>query len=196
MPFARVAFSFATALLSGALFLGVPGGGANAKCHMKSPDTSISGLKLTDTSSAVQVVGSGAELTESEDDLPHARFVTTNGSQELVLYTHYGADTDEYAEAEVRVAGSEALALKDLPLESFKSGRGVELGMTVEQVEALFGTCLKSREKKGPELFIEYEIDGADRDPELKDFGYPVYYAEYEFKNSKLVRYRFGFAYP
>lgn len=182
-------------LLAAALCMPCAAGGA-AKCRMKSPDVTISGITLTDSESAVKVVGASPKLDESEDDLPHARFVSTNGSQELVLYAHYGAVDDEYAEAEVRVAGAEALALKDLPLESFKTGRGIELGMSVDQVQALFGTCVKTRQKTGSDLFIEYEIENADRDNELKAFGYPVYYAEYEFKSRKLVRYRFGFAYP
>jgi hypothetical protein len=63
-------------------------------------------------------------------------------------------------------------------------------------VQALFGTCLKSRQKTGSNLLIEYEIENADRDSELKTFGYPIYYAEYAFESGKLVRYRFGFAYP
>jgi hypothetical protein len=169
---------------------------AAAKCRIKGPDLEIAGVKLTDSNSAVAVVGASPPLVESEDDLPHARFVSTNGAQELVLFAHYGAVEDEYAEVEVRQAGPEALALKDLPVESFKTGRGVELGMSVAQVQALFGTCFKSRQKTGDELFFEYEISDADRDPELAKFGYPIYYAEYEFKKGKLVRFRFGFAYP
>lgn len=171
-------------------------GEAEAKCRIKDPDVSISGITLTDSESAVKVVGTGANLEESEDDLPHARFVSTNGAQELVLFAHFGASEDEYAEVEVREAGAEALALKDLPIETFKTGRGVELGMSARQVEALFGTCFKSRQKTEQDLFFEYEVENADRDPQLKAFGYPVYYAEYEFKRGKLVRFRFGFAYP
>lgn len=163
---------------------------------MKNPDTSISGITLTDADSAIQVVGAGATLVDSEDDLPHARFVSTNGAQELVLFAHYGAVSDEYAEAEVRVAGPEAIALKDLPIDTFKTGRGVQLGMTIAEVQTLFGTCFKSREKTGQDLFFEYEIAKADRDAELSSFGYPIYYAEYEFQKGKLIRYRFGFAYP
>jgi hypothetical protein len=163
---------------------------------MKSPDTTISGITLADADSAINVVGAGADLVDSEDDLPHARFVSTNGAQEMDLFAHYGAASDVYAEVEVRIADAEALALKDLPLETFKTGRGVELGMKVAEVEALFGTCFKSRQKTGSELFFEYEIANADRDPELAKFGFPVYYAEYEFKSGKLVRFRFGFAYP
>jgi hypothetical protein len=184
-----------TLLLAVSAWLALTGDAAS-KCRMKSPDLSISGIALTDVDSAIKVVGLSPPLVETEDDLPHARFVSTNGAQEMILFAHYGAVSDEYAEVEVRIAGAEALALKDLPIESFKTGRGVELGMTSGQVLSLFGTCLKTRQKTGAELFLEYEITEADRDPELKSFGYPIYYAEYEFSNDKLVRYRFGFAYP
>jgi hypothetical protein len=169
---------------------------AHGKCRIKNPDISISGVTLTQRESAVAVVGSGANLVESEEDLPHARFVSSNGAQELVLFAPYGAVEDEYSEVEVRAAGPEALVLKDLPVDTFKTGRGVELGMTAPEVEALFGNCFKSREKKGQELFFEYEIDAADRDPDLKTYGFPVYFAEYEFEKGKLTRFRFGFAYP
>lgn len=178
------------------LLLPLAADAAAAKCRIRNPDVSIAGVMLTDAESAIAVVGSNAKLIESEDDLPHARFVSTNGVEELVLFAPYGAVADEYAEAEVRYAGPEALVLKDLPMESFKTGRGVQLGMSVAEVQALFGTCFKSRQKTGPDLFFEYEIEKADRDPELTKFGFPVYYAEYEFKNGKLVRYRFGFAFP
>lgn len=167
-----------------------------AKCRMKNPDTMISGILLTNRESAIKVVGTNAKLEESEDDLPHARFVSTNGAEELVLFSHYGADDDEYAEVEVREANSQALALPDLPIEKFKTGQGIELGMSVQDVQSRFGTCFKTRQKTGDELFFEYEIANADKDPDLKTFGYPVYYAEYQFQRGKLTRFRFGFAYP
>lgn len=178
-----------------AAFLVCPGA-AYSKCRMKNPDVSISGIKLTDRDSAVAIVGSGANLVESEEDLPHARFVSKSGSEELVLFAAFGAVEDEYSEVEVKAAGAEALVLHDLPIEEFKTGRGVELGMSVAEVQALFGTCFKSKEKNGDDLFFEYEITGADRDEELKNFGFPIYYAEYEFQKGKLTRFRFGFAYP
>lgn len=175
--------------------LGLPDA-ARAKCRMQSPDTTISGITLTDSESAVRVIGADPEVIDSDHDLPHVRFVSTNGAEELVLFTPYGANPDEYSEAEVRVAGTEALALNDLPIENFTTGRGVTLGMTIKEVEALFGRCTKTRQKSGQEFFIEYEITDADRDPELGRFGFPLYYAEYEFLRGRLVRFRFGFAYP
>jgi hypothetical protein len=163
---------------------------------MKDPDLSVYGIRLTDADSAVSQVGSGLPLSEDEEDMPHIRFVSSNGAQELVLFAHPGADTDEYGEVEVRKAGIEALALKDLPTPSFVSGRGVELGMSRADIISRFGQCLKADEKSGDGETIQYQIENADRDRDLKGFNYPVYYAEYEFERGKLVRYRFGFEYP
>lgn len=166
-------------------------------CRMKDPDLSVYGIRLADADSAVRQVGSDVVLSEDEEDMPHVRFVSSNGAQELVLFAHYGAGVDEYGEVEVRKAGIEALALKDLPTSSFVSGRGVELGMSRADIISRFGQCLKADEKNddGGET-IQYEIANADRDRDLKGFNYPVYYAEYEFERGKLVRFRFGFEYP
>jgi hypothetical protein len=165
-------------------------------CRMKDPDLSVFGIRLGNAESALRQVGSGWTLSEGEDDMPHVRFVSSNGAQELVLFSHYGAGEDEYGEIEVRKAGIEALVLKDLPTETFVSGRGVELGMPRADIISRFGSCLKADERVGDGETIQYQIDDADRDPDLKGFNYPVYYAEYEFERGKLVRFRFGFEYP
>ncbi|HKZ97762.1 MAG TPA: hypothetical protein VJ045_12375 [Hyphomicrobiaceae bacterium] len=162
-------------------------------CRMAHPDLSIYAIELTDSDSAARQVGSGAALTEDTEDLPHARFVSSNGAQELILYAHFEAGVDEYAEAEVRVAGQEALALEPLPAEVFRTEHGIELGMSATDVIDRLGRCFKRHEKKRASEVLEYEIRGADRDPKLKRYGYPVYYAEYEFQNGGLVRFRFGF---
>jgi hypothetical protein len=156
----------------------------------------VFGIELTDGDSAAKQVGSGADLTEDTEDLPHARFVSDNGAQELVLYAHYGAAADEYAEAEVRAAGEEALALKSLPTDTFVTQHGIQLGMTPAEVLERFGKCVKNHEKGAGSETIEYEIGDAENDTELKKYGYPLYYAEYEFTNGRLARFRFGFEYP
>jgi hypothetical protein len=111
------------------------------------------------------------------------------------LFAHYGAGIDEYAEVEVREPGTEALAIQELPTPTFKTARGIELGMTPAQVIEKFGKCIKNREKDGAVETLQYQVDAAG-DPSLKAFGYPAYYAEYEFLDGKLARFRFGFEYP
>jgi len=165
-------------------------------CRMKGPDLSVFGIKLNDEESAAMQVGSGPSLIEDSEDLPRTRFVSKDGVQELILYAHYGAPVDEYAEVEVRLAGTEAMTLKELPTEAFASGLGVTLGMSPTEIVKRFGTCIKSRDKDGEGETIQYAIEGADKDDKLKTYGYPTYYAEYEFRSEKLVRFRFGFEYP
>jgi hypothetical protein len=174
---------------------GLLAGAAWAKpCRMRNPDLSVYDVRLADSESAIRKLGAGPPLLESEDDLPRARFVTKNGAQELTLYAPYSAPPDEYGEAEVRFAGTEALTLDSLPVEAFVTGRGIALGMTPDEVIARFGKCMQGRERRGATETIQYVIDRANNDPDLKTYGYPLYYAEYEFERRKLVRFRFGFA--
>lgn len=167
-----------------------------AKCKVATPDTSVAGIRLMDEASAVAVVGAAPQLSEGEEDLPHASFVSHDGTQMLILFVHPGSVLDEYAEVEVRETGPEALALKDLTVDSFVSGQGVELGQTPEQVLQKLGTCIKARDRDGETEIIQYEVRDGLTNPALKAFGYDVYFAEYEFTNGKLTRYRFGFEYP
>lgn len=169
---------------------------AGKGCRMKGPDLSVFGIKLKDEESAVKQVGSGPSMIEDSEDLPRARFVSKDGVQELVLFAHYGAPTDEYAEVEVRLAGSEAMTLNELPTNVFATGLGVELGLTPADIVQRLGQCIKSRDRDGDIETIQYAIDKADSDDKLKAYGYPTYYAEYEFRRGKLVRFRFGFEYP
>ncbi len=60
-----------------------------------------------------------------------------------------------------------------------------------------FGQCFKSDERSGDTETIQYQIENADRDPDLKEFNYPrVLRRIHEFERGKLVRFRFGFEYP
>jgi hypothetical protein len=190
----KLLFVLGLGMAAGAI---VPGEAVGRQtCRMTGPDVSVSGLTLGDAESAKAVVGTGAELIETTDDFPQARFVSKDGAEELVLFASFGAALDEYTAVEVRAAGSEALALKDLPVEAFVTGRGVRLGMSPAEVTRRFGKCKKSHERSGGSETIRYEDDEAKSDPALKTFGYPVYYAEYDFEEGRLVRFRFGFDDP
>jgi hypothetical protein len=182
----------------GMAFWAAPAGEAEAAkaCRMKGPDLSVFGIKLNDEESAIKQVGSGPAMIEDSEDLPRTRFVSKDGVQELILYVHYGAPVDEYAEVEVKLAGSEAMTLNELPTDVFATGLGITLGMSPAEVVKRLGTCIKSRDKQGSDETIQYSIEGADKDDKLKAYGYPTYYAEYEFRSEKLVRFRFGFEYP
>ncbi len=108
-------------LLSLVALLSLPAQGALAKCKFEKPDMSVIGIKLMDVDSATAVVGPDVDVKEVEDDLPNARFVNKDGSQELVVFSNYSAAGDEFSEFEVKMAGTEAMTLPDLPVATFTS---------------------------------------------------------------------------
>lgn len=163
-----------------------------AGCKFDKPDLSVAGIKLMDAVSATSVVGPDVEIKEVEDDLPNARFVTKDGAQELVVFSNYSAAGDEFSEFEVKMAGSEAMTLPDLPLAAFKSERGIELGISARDLVQKLGTCTKARERTQGGEFIQYEITYDQMGADLRALGFPTYFAEYEFQNDKLIRFRFG----
>lgn len=186
----------AAILLSGLGALGFAFGAEAKNCRMTSPDLAVAGVKLLDPESAARVLGSGPQLVEDTEELPHARFVTKSGAQELIVFAGYGAEVDQYSEAEVRTAGKEAMVLNSLDIDTFVTGNGIELGMSTAEVLRRVGKCGKIEERRGSTELVSYEVSDAEKDPTLKVFGFPVYYAEYEFESGKLVRYRFGFESP
>lgn len=167
--------------------------GATAKtCKFDKPDLSVAGIKLMDAVSATQVVGPDVDVKEVEDDLPNARFVTKDGAQELIVFSNYSAAGDEFSEFEVKMAGSEAMTLPDLPVAAFTTGQGIELGMSAKELLKKLGSCTKARERAQGGEFIQFEIPNEQMGPDLRALGFPTYFAEYEFQNDKLIRFRFG----
>ncbi len=66
-------------------------------------------------------IGSDCRSRRMRTTCPSSASCPPSGAQELNLFAHYGAGTDEYGEVEVRKAGIEALALNDLSTPSFVS---------------------------------------------------------------------------
>ena len=79
-----------------------------------------------------------------------------------------------------------------LPVYEFITGKGIKLGMKRKAVIAKLGPCFKSTEDDETET-IRYEIkDEKASTGVLKAANMPEYYAEYEFRNGILIRFKFG----
>ena len=75
------------------------------------------------------------------------------------------------------------------------SERGVRLGVSQEFVIDLLGLCFTPKKTKGGRMTIRYETEDPDH-PFLKRVGMPNYFAEYTFRNNRLVAFRYGSDYP
>ena len=164
-----------------------------APCELPNADTTVHGIRLGDTDSTIRVLG--RDFTTIVDnpasDFGWSIFASRDNKQLLLLRHHAGDLQHSYLEFEVKFGRHDRHPMK-LPVYEFVSGRKIRLGMKRKAVVAIFGPCFKSA-RKGDTETIRYQVeDGKAASPILKASNMPQYYAEYEFRNGVLVRFRFG----
>lgn len=173
-------------------------GDASAACLPTNPDIAIFGVELGDPLSAALQLGSGYELAEDESGLPQAVFTNTTETEVLKLYKHHGDKSGSFREAEVLATGDLEADVDATVLDTpqFRSGRGIKLGLSRQEVLDRFGACAPTGSTEGGADVIRYEITDIAASDLLRAQNMPLYYAEYAFEQDKLVRFVFGFSYP
>jgi hypothetical protein len=163
-------------------------------CQIENPDTSIYGVVFDDSYSSIQALGKEWNLIEDNVDMPHQSYSNAHGSQFLTCFFHYGGGRYGYSEFQVSTSCKEP-KVKTFSDEEFVSGNGIRLGMSIDSVVSIIGKCYSTDSING-HIVIKYIADDYKGSELLQHFNYPKYYAEYEFSNNKLIRFRFGFEYP
>lgn len=171
---------------------------AQGACLPEKPDISIYGIELGDPLSTSLQLGSDYEVIEEEDGLPYAVFTNATETEVLKLYRNFGDASGSFNLAEVLARDDldEDEEATVLDTAAFRTGRGIHLGMTEKELFALHGTCARSAESEAPIELFRYELSDIATSDLLKSHNMPLYYAEYAFKEDKLVRFAFGFSYP
>ncbi|HLG34328.1 MAG TPA: hypothetical protein VI757_05555 [Bacteroidia bacterium] len=144
--------------------------GQSSGCQLSNPDTSVFDIILNDTISSLKQVGIMPTLIELKDGLPHLKYCTNDKKQTLTLYFHPGGYANEFAEFNVQ-AYSETDSARILKTKSFRTEKGIQLGITKEQVISILGKCYKITGAKNNTEVIKYHID--DFIPLLNRF--PIY---------------------
>ncbi|MFZ4414741.1 MAG: hypothetical protein ACOYOV_16775 [Bacteroidales bacterium] len=164
-------------------------------CQLSSPDTSVFGIKLNDSQSKINQVGDQFELRNDNEDLPYEKFCSLDKQQILTLFFHPGGSKNEFSEFQLTYySKKDAAAVVKTAV--FKTEKGIELGLSMQKLIAVLGYCFKTVKTNKNTEIIKYQIDDFKHSEFLKRYNMPLYYAEYEFKNDKLIRFRFGFEYP
>jgi hypothetical protein len=177
-------------------------------CKPRSPDAvlRVKGINVLDSNAVGRLVGENYKIVKTESDFPWSVYVSRNARQTLALRTHAGGGQFDFQEVEIKDL---ALAKPDivgddvayyigqeprdqvLPVTIFMTIKGIRLGVTRSFVTARIGPCGVFK-RRGPMETIRYELTD-ETHPVLKKAGMPAYYAEYQFRRGKLVRFRFGF---
>ncbi len=123
-------------------------------------------------------------------------FLSSNGSEMLEIIRPPGAERTAFAEFRVRkVTMDEETTAPRVAIRTFKSGRGVSIGMEEKAVLDVLG---KPTEKDTEGAVEKYVYRCADQRscPVLRAINMPIYKGIYIFHNSRLIEMRCGFPYP
>lgn len=78
---------------------------------------------------------------------------------------------------------------------TFESGKKIRLGMDEKKVMDILGDHFV-RAIKSNSIILKYHLNNYSESKFLQRFNLPEYYGEYEFQNSRRIRFAFGFPYP
>lgn len=162
-------------------------------CDLPNADTAVHGIALGDTASTKKVLGDDYRtiVDNPASDYAWTIFASRDNKQLLLLRHHAGDLQHSYLEFEVKF-GRHDRKPRNLPVYEFITGKGIKLGLKRKAVLAKFGPCFKSKETDETEI-VRYEFtDGKNSTGALKDASMLQYYAEYEFRNGILMRFKFG----
>jgi hypothetical protein len=172
------------------------GGPSVAGCAVALVETDIEGVQLDDEASAERVLGALDALPVTGDDMKTLLLFNREKSEVAALTQYPGAVRGAFAVIEVRSAvGASRRPGKTLDAEHLSSERGVRLGVPQQFVIDLLGLCFTPKKTKGGRMTIRYETEDPGH-PFLKRVGMPNYFAEYTFRNDRLVAFRYGSDYP
>jgi hypothetical protein len=162
-------------------------------CELANADTVVHGIKLGDDTSTKKLLGEDYRtvVDDPKSDFAWMIFASRDNKQLFAMRHHAGDTVHSYREFEVKFGRHDRKPMK-LPVYEFITGKGVKLGMKRKAVLAKFGPCFKSSRKDENEI-VRYEIaDEKAATGLLKAANMPHYYAEYEFREGILIRFKFG----
>jgi hypothetical protein len=168
----------------------------NPDCALPRADRAVHGITLGNPDSAIRVLGRDFRtvMDNPASDNAWTIFASRDNKQLFELRHHAGDVEHSYMEFEVKYGRHDRKPAK-LPVYEFVSAGGIKLGMRRKALVARMGNCFKSTTRDGNEV-IRYEIsESGDKPPShplLKASNMPQYYAEYEFRSGRLIRFRFG----
>lgn len=164
-------------------------------CQQERYDVSVAGIKINDAESVGRTLGDVQDDTwrNGEAGLSYTLF-NEDENQSLMLIFHPGGLRNQFSEFEIKY-GEYGKTNKETNTK-FISNQGIQLGMSKNEVIARLGECYKAERSRTGSVKLMYHVDDVKNSELLQEYNMPEYYTECEFKNDKLIRYRFGFYYP
>jgi hypothetical protein len=187
-----------TVLLS-LLFLALSSGSSEGAVAEDPPfvDTHVATVHLADGASGKAfVLRFGGQEFEPALGLPVFRYFNASRSEVLDLVMHPGDSPYEIMQFRIRRARpAEHTETPVVGLTSFRTGRGVYLGLTVAELIQVLGEPHR-RTGGGDDRVLVYRCNSAATCPVLKQVNMPAYEGKYTFHKGTLDAAEFGYPYP
>jgi hypothetical protein len=162
------------------------------------PDTSVSGIKLQDPISLKALIPNILELKYTTGPGSRAFLQNKDGSENLTLTFHAGSTAYEVAEMHISAIKSEeiknAKTIK-LNIDRFITESNIKLNIRKTELIKIKGTNYETAIVNGNET-LKYIIVIFETSSFLRRYNLPIYYANYTFKDDRLIIIDFGFEYP
>jgi hypothetical protein len=160
-------------------------------------DTRVGPVQLADeVSGKAFVLQFGGNEFEPDAGLPVFRYFNADRTEVLDLVMHPGGL--HYEMMQFRIRRTRSAEPKPVPVAeqgSFRTGRGVHLGLTVEELIRLLGPSHQESGTGGDRTLI-YRCTSATSCPVLTRVNMPAYEGKYSFRSGVLVAVECGFPYP
>ena len=159
-------------------------------------DTTIAGVTLEDPRTGrAFVMNHPTTADEPADDFPQFRCLNADGTEVLSFIMQYGDQRYQFAQFRVRRASRrEAAQGERSAVQSFATGKGIRLGLTIDRVLELLGPGARKEGKQ--QVRLTYSCDSVKTCPGLGRVNVPQYQAIYTFRGNELVAFESGYPYP
>jgi len=178
-------------------------------------DISLNNIELQDTISSRIVLGADNIIPYQKNPPFEFKFFNRYKTQILTCTFHPGDYLYSLSEfkVEMNVSDNHILKVDSSQLDivvlndilTFKSGKGIKIGIDSSIVVSTLGKPNNISKANGLDIFV-YEIKDPEYHPNQKTdrekidflnyFKLPAYFGNYKFRNGKLIEFAFGFPYP
>jgi hypothetical protein len=165
-----------------------------SNCEFSEPDTSLCGITLGNSKSADNIIGTDNNTDEREQ----YHFYSLMDAEILTLTQHPGDGKNQISVFNVTYSDKADHGYKQLNFDTFKTEKGIKLGMTKKEVVSRLGNCYVPVDSAKEYIEIYYRIENPkdSKTKILETHNMPVYYAKYGFSKDILKDFEFGFEYP
>jgi hypothetical protein len=165
-----------------------------ADCNFLEPDTSLSGITIVNSASATKVIGD----SNIAEGIVKYHFYSQHREETLTLTQHPGDGKNQISVFKVGYSDTINRGYKQLHIDTFKTEKGIKLGLTKNEIIARFGNCYATIDSTDDyiELYYMIELPKDSKTKLLQNNNMPLYYASYKILRGKLAAFEFGFEYP